>query len=179
MKSISILSLFCVFFLQMSLSAQVSIFDPHQAFNPEFYPNYGDDFRTAAGTPGPKYWQNAANYKIDVTLDDVSHSVSGTVLITYKNNSPQSLPFIWMQLDQNIYNLESRGEAQTTIGGGRWANKNFNGGYQIRSVSIVKGQKVTTADYHISDTRMQVQLPQAVKANGDSVQVRVDYSFII
>src|SRR5688572_1959583 len=113
-----IFSLCLIILLGNSLSAQVSIYDRHQAFNPEFYPNIGDDIRTSSGTPGPKYWQNAANYKIDVTLDDVSHSVAGTVLITYKNNSPQSLPFLWLQLDQNIYNLESRGVAQTTLAGG-------------------------------------------------------------
>ncbi len=81
------------------LSAQVFIFDQRQAFNPEFYPNYGDDNRTAAGTPGPKYWQNSANYKINVTFNDSNHSIHGNVLITYKNNSPQNLPFLWLQAD--------------------------------------------------------------------------------
>jgi hypothetical protein len=165
--------------LHNDIAAQASKFDEHQAFNPEFYPNYGDDFRTAAGVPGPKYWQNAASYKIDVTLDDVNHSVSGTVLITYKNNSPQSLPFLWMQADQNIYNLQSRGVAQTTTTGGRWANQNFDGGYTIQSLSVVKGGKETKADYLVSDTRLQVQLPQPVKANGDSVQLKIRYSFTI
>ncbi|MCW3108008.1 MAG: family metallopeptidase [Segetibacter sp.] len=179
MKLLCILSLCGAFLFNNSLSAQVSAFDQHQAFNPEFYPNYGDDVRTAAGTPGPKYWQNAANYKIDVTLDDINHSVTGTVLITYKNNSPQSLPFLWLQADQNIYNLESRGVAQTTVSGGRWANQNFNGGYNIQSIGVVRAGKEMKADYFISDTRLQVQLPQAVKANGDSVQVRINYSFTI
>jgi hypothetical protein len=187
MKSLSALSLFGALFFSSVLSAQVassvaapaSIFDPHQAFNPEFYPNYGDEVRTASGTPGPKYWQNAANYKIDVTLNDENHSVAGTVLITYKNNSPQSLPFLWLQADQNIYNIESRGVAQTTTGGGRWANQNFNGGYNIQSVSIVKAGKETKADYLISDTRLQVQLPQVVKGNGDSVKLKINYSFMI
>ncbi|GEO10644.1 M1 family metallopeptidase [Segetibacter aerophilus] len=187
MKLLSTLSLCGALFFSSGLSAQTtnsaaastSIFDAHQAFNPEFYPNYGDDVRTSAGTPGPKYWQNAANYKIDVTLDDNSHSVAGTVLITYKNNSPQSLPFLWLQADQNIYNVESRGVAQTATAGGRWANQNFNGGYNIQSVSIVKAGKETKAVYLISDTRLQVQLPQAVKGNGDSVKVKITYSFTI
>ncbi|MDB5245765.1 MAG: family peptidase [Segetibacter sp.] len=180
MKYFSATLSFCIAFLSSTgLSAQVSVFDQHQAFNPEFYPNHGDDVRTAAGTPGPKYWQNAANYKIGVTLDDSNHSVSGNVLITYKNNSPQSLSFLWLQADQNIYSPASRGIMQTTLTGGRWANLNFDGGYNISSVSIVKGGKESKAAFSISDTRLQVQLPQAVKANGDSVQVKITYSFNI
>jgi hypothetical protein len=176
---LGILSFCSVVLFSSNICAQTSIFDEHQAFHPEFYANNGDDIRTSLGTPGPKYWQNAANYKIDVTLDDVNHSVAGTVLITYKNNSPHSLPFVWLQADQNIYNLRSRGVAQTSITGGRWANQNFNGGYNIQSVNIVKAGKETRADYLIADTRLQVQLPQPVKANGDSVQVRIAYSFTI
>ena len=161
------------------LSAQVSVFDQRQAFNPEFYPNYGNDIRTAAGTPGPKYWQNTADYKINVTLDDSNHTVAGNVIITYKNNSPQNLPFLWLQADQNIYSLQSRGVAQTNITGGRWANQNFNGGYNISSVSILKSRKEVKADYYITDTRLQIKLPQVVKANGDSIQIKINYSFTI
>src|SRR3954467_13882739 len=109
MKFLKIYTFFILIIATFPLSAQVSSFDQHQAFNPEFYPNYGDNFRTAAGTPGPKYWQNGANYKIDVNLDDVNHSVAGSVLITYKNNSPVALPFVWLQAEQNIYSPESRG----------------------------------------------------------------------
>ena len=175
----SILS-FCLFLLLgSSLVAQVSLYDQHQAFNPEFYPNYGDDFRSAAGTPGPRYWQNAASYKIDVSLDDINHSVSGTVIITYKNNSPQNLPFLWLQADQNIYSSQSRSVAQTTLSGGRWANKDFDGGYNIRSVDIIKGGRESKVQYSVSDTRLQVLLPQELKANGDSIQIKIEYSFTI
>ncbi|WP_018611997.1 M1 family metallopeptidase [Segetibacter koreensis] len=175
----SIIYLFVFLLFTNGLTAQVSIFDKQQAFNPEFYPNYGNDIRTAAGTPGPKYWQNNANYKINATLDDSNHSITGNVLITYKNNSPQSLPFLWLQADQNIYSLQSRGVAQTTIAGGRWANQNFNGGYNISSVSIIRSRKESKADYYISDTRLQIQLPQPLKANGDSIQIKIDFSFSI
>lgn len=178
MKTISSV-LFFLAFITNSLSAQVSIFDQRQAFNPEFYPNYGDDIRTATGTPGPKYWQNAASYKINVTFDDSSHSVSGNVVITYKNNSPQNLPFLWLQVDQNIYKIQSRAVAQTRISGGRWANQNFEGGYNIQSVTIERAGKEVSANYSVTDTRMQILLPQSLKANGDSVQVKVNYSFII
>jgi hypothetical protein len=60
------------------------------------------DIRSADGTPGPAYWQNRADYKINASMDDQQHSIKGDVLITYTNNSPQSLSFVWLQLDQNI-----------------------------------------------------------------------------
>src|SRR3954468_24670908 len=180
MKKLFSVFLSCMLFLfNSTLIAQSSIYDQRQAFSPEFYPNYGNDIRTAAGTPGPKYWQNSASYKINATLDDSNHSISGNVLITYKNNSPQNLPFLWLQADQNIYDQKSRGVAQTTIRGGRWANQNFNGGYNISSVSIVKGKKEVQADYSITDTRLRVNLTKPVKANGDSVQLKINYSFTI
>lgn len=174
-----ILFVYASFLFNNKLSAQISIFDKQQAFNPEFYPNYGDDIRAASGTPGPKYWQNSTDYKINVTLDDDNHSIDGNVIITYKNNSPQNLSFLWLQADQNIYNLQSRGIAQTTIAGGRWANQNFSGGYNIASVSIIRGRKEVKADYFITDTRLQIMLPKALKANGGSVQIKINYSFTV
>ncbi|MBS1933438.1 MAG: M1 family peptidase, partial [Bacteroidetes bacterium] len=154
-------------------------YDQHEAFAPLFYPSYGDDIRTAAGTPGPKYWQNSASYKINATLDDVNHSITGTVIISYKNNSTEKLPFLWLQLDQNIYSLKSRAVAATAISGGRWANRNFDGGYDIKSVKIISGKKEENADYLINDTRMQIKLAKPVKANGDSIRIKIDYSFSI
>lgn len=142
-----------------------------------FYPNYGDDIRTASGIPGYKYWQNRADYKINVSLDDVNNLIDGTVIISYKNNSPEKLPFVWLQLDQNIYSQQSRGVA-TTIGA-RWANRNFDGGYNIKSVSIVTAGKEEPANFYINDTRMQIRLPKAIRANGDSIQFKIDYSFNI
>lgn len=155
------------------------MFDQHEAFNPQFYSSYGDDVRSAAGTPGPKYWQNSANYKVAVTLDESNNSITGTVVITYKNNSPINLSFLWLQVDQNIYNLESRGVAQTSLAGGRWANRNFNGGYNISSVEVIKKGVPAKATFLVADTRMQVQLPEVLKANGDSVQLKINYSFLI
>jgi hypothetical protein len=166
--------------INLHVSGQTtSKYDQHEVFAPLFYPAYGDDFRTASGSPGPKYWQNGANYKIDVSLDDENHSIAGSVIITYKNNSPEKLPFLWLQLDQNIYSLSSRSVATTAITGGRWANRNFDGGYTIKSVNLVKGGKEQKVAYTISDTRMQVLLPQAMKANGDSIKIKIDYSFNI
>src|SRR5204862_4838284 len=105
--------------------AQVTKFDSKESFYPQFYPYQGNDYRSASGEPGPKYWQNRADYKIASTLDTDSHSVNGTVEITYTNNSPDNLKFLWLQLDQNIYKENSRASATTTQTGGRWANGGF------------------------------------------------------
>jgi Peptidase family M1 domain len=165
-----------------STSGSTSVFDQHEAFAPFFYPAYGDDIRSAAGSPGPHYWQNRADYKIDARLDEVNQSLAGTVTITYKNNSPQNLPFVWLQTDQNIYSQSSRGVAVTEVGGGRWANRNaFDGGYELKSVELINGTtgKATAADYIISDTRMQIKLPTDLKSDGGILKIRINYSFKI
>lgn len=179
-KNLSILFFGGIIISNFTLFGQtVSKYDQHEVFAPLFYPAFGDDIRTASGAPGSKYWQNGANYKIDVSLDDENHSITGSVIVTYKNNSPEKLSFLWLQLDQNIYSLSSRAVEATSITGGRWANRNFDGGYTIKSVSLIKAAKEQQAIYTISDTRMQVMLPQPVKANGDSVKFKIEYSFNI
>ncbi|MBC7848442.1 MAG: M1 family metallopeptidase, partial [Chitinophagaceae bacterium] len=161
-------------------SAKKSIYDQHEAFAPMFYPAQGDDIRAADGTPGPNYWQNRADYAINATLNDVDHSVKGNVVITYTNNSPQALSFVWLQLDQNIYNQQSRGIATTAVTGGRWANRNeFNGGYDISAVSIIQNGKSTAAKFEIIDTRMQIKLPSAIRAKGGAISFRIEYKFIV
>ncbi len=158
----------------------VSRFNQHEAFAPFFYPTYGDEIRAADGTPGPRYWQNQVDYKIDVTLDDSLHTINGGVQIKYTNRSPQSLPFVWLQLDQNIYNTASRGVATTAITGGRWANRGtFNGGYGIESVVLVMGGKEVKASYTIHDTRMKINLPVPIKAVNGSAQFRINYRFTV
>jgi hypothetical protein len=177
-KSVSLLT--CYIFLSVRLFSQTAgNFDQHDAFAPLFYPAYGDEVRTAAGTPGTKYWQNEANYNIQAVLDDEHHRISGNVQITYKNNSPESLPFLWLQLDQNIYKQDSRGEATTPVGGGRYANHGFDGGYTISSVSVTYQGREQKINYLITDTRMQIYLPEALKAHGDSLRIRITYDFSI
>lgn len=166
----------------VNTAPDTTVFDTHAAFGPLFYPAYGDDIRSADGSPGSKYWQNSADYKIDASLDEVNQSLSGTVVITYKNNSPQDLPFVWLQMDQNIYRADSRGNAVTDLTGGRWANRGaFDGGYEIKSVELVNATtgKTQPADFLISDTRMQVRLPADLKGNGGILKLRIVYDFKI
>src|SRR6185437_10264757 len=102
-----------------------SHYDQHKAFDPLFYSTGSTVYRSASGVPGDKYWTNKVDYTIHTTLDTAAHSLRGEVTVAYTNNSPDELPFLWMQLDQNIYRQDSRGEAVNPVTGGRWSNKNF------------------------------------------------------
>ena len=175
------LIVFLGLFVSNSVQSQTPVnYDQHEAFAPLFYPAYGDRVRAADGTPGPDYWQNRADYNIKASLDDSLQNVTGTVLITYTNNSPQSLPFVWLQADENIYSLQSRGVATTAITGGRWANRNaFDGGYSIKAVSVIQNGKEQTAKYSMIDTRMRIELDNAIKSQGGTIQFKIDFSFPI
>lgn len=152
-------------------------YDQHKIFNPLFYPDKGNEFRTAAGAPGAKYWQNHADYKLNVTLDTAKHSVTGSTLITYTNNSPDGLGFLWLQVDQNIYKEDSRGQATSPVEGGRFNNKTFTQGDEIKGVYVIKNGKAEKTDYIITDTRMQIRLKDTLRAGGAKIQLKIDYKF--
>ena len=167
-------------FFQSASGQKVSKFNAHEAFAPQFYPEYGDDIRTADGRPGPKYWQNRADYNITASIDDVQNTLTGTVTIQYTNNSPSPLPFVWLQLDENLYDKSSRGLSATTIKGGRWtAHSEFDGGYNVKSVSVIKDGKTTTLKPLVTDTRMRIDLPAALKSGGDKVSIKISYDYAI
>ena len=182
-KKIFSLSLF--FALSIAAIAQddektVSKYDPHALFSPLFYPTGGTISRAATGEPNVGYWQNKADYEITAVLNDLTNEISGSVTITYKNNSPHALPYLWLQLDQNLFNKESRGQARMPVDSrSRYGDSksDFNGGYKISSVKV-NGSN-TLADYTISDTRMQVRLPKAVNPGGDMVKIKIEYSFTL
>jgi hypothetical protein len=172
-----VLSFFSLF-LFTGLFAQ-STYDHKEAFNPQFYPYTGNDYRSASGEPGPKYWQNRADYKINCTLDTTKHSVSGDVEISYTNNSPDNLKFLWLQLDQNIYRKDSRASATTTQAGGRWANTKFTEGDVVKSISVEYNGKTFTPKFIVSDTRMQVWLTDALKSSGGKVKLSIKFEFVV
>lgn len=160
-------------------SESKSIYDQHEAFNPQFYPYLGNDVRSASGEPGAKYWQNRADYKINCALDTTNHRVSGEAEINYTNNSPDNLKFLWMQVDQNIYRKDSRASATTTETGGRWANAKFTEGDVIKSISAEYNGKTFTPKYNVTDTRMQVWLQDALKSSGGKIKVTIKFEFDI
>ncbi|MEO6188133.1 MAG: M1 family metallopeptidase, partial [Ginsengibacter sp.] len=162
------------------------VYDAHEMFTPNFYPSAVNEYRSADGQPGPKYWKNNASYKIEASLDDVRDKVSGVVTVTYVNNSPNELHYLWLYLDQNLYNLSSRGQAKMpATRRSRYGdvNSNFNGGYDITSVKLIAQGKNTTSPTDLktvtSDTRMQILLDKPLPANGGSVKFKIDFSFLI
>ncbi|RYY38603.1 MAG: M1 family peptidase [Chitinophagaceae bacterium] len=155
-----------------------SAYDHHATFSPHFYPYPGNEVRSASGAPGPKYWQNRADYVIDATIDTLRHALSGSVTITYTNNSPDALDFVWLQLDQNIYQGGSRASATTTQAGGRWANPAFTSGDSVISVRVDMNGQQAQPQYSITDTRMQVFLPQPL-APGAKLNLSLSYNFTI
>ncbi len=163
----------------ISNAQKTSTYDPHALFSPLFYPD-GTATRGVDGSPNASYWQNRADYQINVSLDDNMNQISGSVIITYKNNSPYSLPFLWLQLDQNLFAKGSRGQARMPVGSrSRYgsAESTFDGGYKISSVKNITEN--VNADYLITDTRMQIKLPRALKAGGDVTKIKIDYSFTL
>ena len=137
-------------------------------------------YRTAAGYPGHGYWQNRADYVIDVTVDDEKQRINGFETITYTNNSPDELNYLWIQLDQNVRAKDSDSYKITTssmrnrmsfnamkpgliIGdedAGPILNE-FDGGFNIDKVFAKGGRKL---NYTINKTMMRIDLPKPLKS---------------
>jgi len=151
-------------------------YDYQEAFKPFFYQNNATETRSASGKPGHNYWQNRADYKLNVSLDEDKNEITGTAEITYTNNSFDQLEFLWLQLDQNLFKKDSRGSALLPISGSRYGDSSsqFEGGYTIKSVQI-DGKN---ASYTISDTRLQIDLEKELKARGGKAKITIDYSFV-
>jgi hypothetical protein len=165
-------------------SKPISKYDYHDAFASFFYTKDGTNTRSASGQPGSEYWQNRADYQLSVKLNETNNEISGTGIISYTNNSPDKMSFLWMNLDQNLFKSDSRGNAVIPIEGSRNGAQDqiFDGGFKIKSVKIVSisnGKSIEKeVKYLITDTRMQVYLPQELKSKGGNVKIKIDFSFI-
>lgn len=148
------------------------------AFNPVFYKNNGNEYRSADGRPGPAYWQNAVNYKIKAALDAENNTITAEVKVDYTNNSPNPLEFIRFQMDQNLFDKDSRGNAVIPLTDSRYGAKDesFDGGYELASVKTADGQDL---DYTVNDTRMQVNLPKQLEPKGGKTSIIIQYSYTI
>ncbi|WP_439475471.1 M1 family metallopeptidase [Algoriphagus formosus] len=149
----------------------------NQADFGEFMNRKGTYTRTASGKPSENYWQNAANYQIEVTLNEEEHVLAGKVTIDYINNSPEELDFVWLQLEQNRFTEDSRGTLTTPIQGNRY-NGDTDGGYEISAVQAKVGKKGNVSSkYLISDTRMQVWFDEPIPAKGGTATISMNFSF--
>ena len=177
-----------LFFGFTSVNAQdakpMSNYNYNETFANNFYTKNATETRSASGQPGPKYWQNRADYSLTANVNEQTKEISGSEILTYTNNSPDKLSFLWMNLEQNLFKKDSRGNAIIPLKGSRNGAKgqDFDGGIKIKSlkvISTVGGKTVEKeATYSIVDTRMQVNLPQELNGNGASVKLKIEFSFV-
>lgn len=127
-------------------------------------------FRTASGAPGPQYYQQQADYVMDIELDDTNKKIYGFETITYSNNSPDVLEYLWVQLDQNKNAKDSKSpliEPNGTVPAdmasnfvGQYMGAPFDGGFNIEQVKDAKGMNLS---YTINQTMMRVEMPKHLK----------------
>ena len=149
--------------------------------------------RTASGAPGQAYWQQRADYTIRATLDEANRSIRGAETITYHNNSPDTLNYLWVQLDQNIYKPNSDARTGATVSREAWAKPRnpeeglkfdalrttfegltFDGGFNITGVK--SGSR--TLAHVINRTMMRIDLPQPLKP-GQRFSFEVEWNYKI
>ncbi|TDE15345.1 M1 family metallopeptidase [Dyadobacter psychrotolerans] len=170
----------CLIFLFDTVSAQSQ--DPSKYAASDLFPAAsflptGNSYRSATGEPGPAYWQNRADYAIDVSLDDKKDVIAGTETITFSNNSPHTLSFLWLQMDQNVYKKHSKGLDAKLFLSGNTSDSKFEGGFVIESVLFKSAQTTNKlARYTITDTRMRIDLNQPL-ASGQKVSFQIKYSY--
>lgn len=147
-----------------------------------------NEYRTGSGEPGPAYWQQKADYKIAVTLDDKNQKISGSETVTYTNNSPSTLKYIWVQLDQNVRKADNTGaltngfgqlrDNTSSLGTSRAASMidaGFDGGFKLEKVTDTNGKPLT---YLINDTMMKITLPTPLKT-GESFSFKTAWWYNI
>lgn len=144
-----------------------------------------NEFRTGSGSPGPEYWQQQADYVITAELNDENQSITGAETITYHNNSPDVLTYLWLQLDQNLFDAESNtGKTNNTSIQDSMTTKqiagdldlyDFDGGYKIKSVKDVNGNDLK---HFVNATMMRVDLPKPLK-RGETYSFKIEWSYNI
>jgi len=152
-----------------------------------------NEWRTASGTPGPKYWQQKVDYVIRASLDTVRHEITGTERVTYHNNAPNALPYLWFQLDQNVERPDSRAAlsarplpksltglspaALRAVGLGSDVEQNL--GMRIVKVRTVgAGGARREAPFFVNGTSMRIELPAAL-ASGQAAELEIDWAYLV
>jgi hypothetical protein len=127
-------------------------------------------YRNAAGAPGHEYYQQKADYKINVSLNDSDQTIHGEETITYTNNSPDQLTYLWVQLDQNRKSLDSdsklinveKMENFKSVNQLELKSLNFDGGFKIKEVRLSNGEDIS---YFINKTMLRINLNEPLKTN--------------
>ncbi len=177
MKSkLCLLLLLFILTFQPVFSQSENSYENNAVFDPSFDIQPGNVYRSKSGAPGTGYWQNKADYKIAVTLNDNENTIDGNVEIDYINNSPDTLSYVWLQLEQNRFKTDSKSSLSSTP---RNESVTFEGGYNINSVKVENNGNISNADYVINDTRMQIRLNKLLNPEGGSLKIFITYSFEI
>jgi hypothetical protein len=146
-----------------------------------------NEMRNAAGSPGPKYWQQRVDYVIKASLDTVKQAVTGSERVTYHNNSPDRLKYLWFQLDQNVDARDDRSRARATEPAvSRTLSaaqkqfllaEEFEGGHTLTRVQLVGASgKLTDARYTVNGTELKVWLAEDLLP-GKTAVVDIDWHF--
>ncbi len=140
------------------------------------------DYRNAAGAPGHRYWQQKVDYDVKVRLDEPRRALTGSARVTYRNNSPDTLPYLWLLLDQNHYKRDSLALRSETVEGSKISLgeirrakrlQEWEGGFTIKAVRGANGQPLA---FSVTDTLLRIELPAAVAANGGEVTFDIEWS---
>ena len=142
-----------------------------------------NEYRNAAGAPGHNYYQQQADYKMQLKLDDSKQILRGTEVITYTNNSPDALDYLWLQLDQNLFAKDSDTKLITvekmedfrSISNIERRLFDYDGGFKIEEVKALNG---TDLDYSINKTMLRIDLKHPLKTNG-SVSFKIKWWYNI
>ena len=143
-----------------------------------------NEYRSASGAPGHRYWQNRADYVIDVEIDDQNQRLIGKETVTYKNVSPDTLNYIWLQIDQNIHAKDSDAEMTRTAPDlsnvplnqiEQLVAREYDGRVNITSVRDAKGNPLRNT---LNKTMLRIDLPTPLAPNGTFV-FSVDWNYAI
>ena len=144
-----------------------------------------NSYRSASGAPGPQYYQQQADYKMNIELDDKNSRIYGEETITYHNNSPDHLEYLWVQLDQNVRSKDSKSPLRNGNGvsmayqtgqfAGEFMGQPFDGGFNIEFVQDASGVPLP---YTINQTMMRIDLPKTLKS-GSQVSFSIKWWYNI
>jgi len=142
-------------------------------------------YRAASGAPGPSYYQQQADYKINVELDDQNKMIYGDETITYTNNSPQKLEYLWVQLDQNVRKKDSPSldrDSESVVPyylpdsfDKEFLKDSFDGGFNVEHVNDINNKPL---DYMINQTMMRVNLPKPL-STGEQFSFKIKWWYNI
>ncbi|MEL6969273.1 MAG: M1 family metallopeptidase, partial [Bacteroidota bacterium] len=181
LKQLSLFSF--ILLLGLGLSAQDERYNHSKFKQLQYELSTPNVYRTASGAPGHMYWQQQADYVIEVTLDDENQTISGEETITYHNNSPDALSYLWVQLDQNMRAKDSDTyKARTNSIDDRMSLRQinglepwFDGGFKLE---YVRDGNNKSLPHTIVKTMMRIDLP-APLASGDETELKIKWSYNI